>query len=230
MTSYLIDFKNETGDSEIQDYLNTYQCTQIKIFNQLNKTYHVNSDSQPPLTDIVSSVINDDDSHLQLQTTVEIPIRPSTSSISIDSNDAHNWWKLYSVSNIDLDQQSINVNKFGQGVNVYMVDSGIDLTHSEFNGQDINLIFSFTGEFSDNNGHGTALSSVIIGNTCGLTDATLNVVKIFDQNIPTKQSDLLSALNAILEDAEISSNKVSIVNLSWSIPKNSFIESKIQFN
>jgi hypothetical protein len=229
MAYYLIDFDNTADDEKIQEYLNAHQCTQVKVFDRLDKTYHVQAEVEPPLTDIVSTIINDDTSHLQLLTTIEVsPPKNSSESMSIDSSDNHNWWKLYSLANIDLDQSSINVNKFGQGINVYMVDSGIDLTHSEFVDRDINLIFSFTGEFSDNNGHGTALSSVIVGQTCGLTNATLNVVKIFDQNIPTRQSDLLNALDAILVDAAISSNKVSIVNLSWSVSKNSFIESKIQ--
>ena len=226
MASYLLDFNNGTSNEAIQEYLNLNQCTQIKVFDRLNKTYHVHSESQPPLTDIVSTII--DDTPLQLLTTVEVPMISSSSTMSIDSTNDNNWWKCYSLRGIDLDQQISTVKKFGQGINVYVVDSGIDLAHPEFVGQTINLIFSFTGEFSDNNGHGTALSSVIIGNTCGLTNSALNVVKIFDQNTPTKQSDLLNALESILEDAAISANKVSVVNLSWSIPKNSFVESKIQ--
>ena len=228
MNTYLIDFKNDADEEAIQAYINNSQFSQIKIFNRLEKTYQVSSETQPVLTDIVSTIVNDDESHLQLLTTVNVPM-PATPSIkSFSSSDDHNWWKVYSIANADLDQPTIDTEIFGEGVNVYMVDSGIDITHSEFADQDINLLFSFTNEFSDNNGHGTALSSLIVGNTCGLTNATLNVVKIFDQNIRTKQSDLLSALNAILEDAAVSSNRVSVVNLSWSIPKNSFIESKIQ--
>jgi subtilisin family serine protease len=228
MAYYLIDFNSNVDDNAIQEYLTANQCTQIKVFDRLDKTYHVQAEIEPPLTDIVHTVIDDDNSHLNLLTTVEVPLVTVSESTTIDSTNNNNWWKCYSLRDIDLDQPSINVNKFGQGINVYMVDSGIDLNHSEFVDRDINLIYSFTGEFTDNNGHGTALSSVIIGKTCGLTNATLNVVKIFDQNIPTKQSDLLHALDAILADASISPNKVSIVNLSWSVSKNSFIESKIQ--
>jgi len=228
MNTYLIDFKNDADEEAIQAYINNSQFSQIKIFNRLEKTYQVSSETQPILTNIVSTIVNDDDSHLQLLTTVNVPMPATPSTKSFSSSDDHNWWKVYSIANADLDQPTIDTEIFGEGINVYMVDSGIDITHSEFADQDINLLFSFTNEFSDNNGHGTGLSSLIVGNTCGLTNATLNVVKIFDQTIPTKQSDLLSALNAILEDAAVSSNRVSVVNLSWSIPKNSFIESKIQ--
>jgi subtilisin family serine protease len=228
MNTYLIDFKNDADKEAIQAYINNTQFSQIKIFNRLEKTYQVSSETRPVLTDIVSTIVNDDESHLQLLTTVNVPMPATPSTKSFSSSDDHNWWKVYSIANADLDQSTIDTEIFGEGVNIYMVDSGIDITHSEFADQDINLLFSFTNEFSDNNGHGTGLSSLIVGNTCGLTNATLNVVKILDQNIPTKQSDLLSALNAILEDAAVSSNRVSVVNLSWSIPKNVFIESKIQ--
>ena len=228
MSNYLIDFKNEIGEEEIQSYFQENQCSQIKVFNRLDNTYYVRAETQPPLTSIVTTVVNDDDSHLQPLTVVEFPLIVPTGTATINSTDEHNWWKLYSLNGIDLDQNEITVSKFGRGVNVYLVDSGIDIAHTEFTNRDINLLFSFTGEFSDNNGHGTALSSLLIGNTCGITDSSLKVVKIFDQNIPTRQSDLLNSFDAILEDAEVSSNKVSVVNLSWGIPKNSFIESKIQ--
>jgi hypothetical protein len=228
MNTYLIDFKNDASDEKIQEYINDNQLSQIKLFNRLDKTYQVNSESQPPTTEIVNTIVNDDTSHLELLTTIDVPMPPSPTIKSFDSGDENNWWKLYSMMEADLDNPTMDAKIFGQGINIYVVDSGIDINHTEFANQDINLIYSFTGEFTDNNGHGTGLSSLIVGNTCGLTNATLNVVKIFDKNIPTKQSDLLSALNAILEDALVSSNRASIVNLSWSIPKNSFIESKIQ--
>lgn len=228
MPAYLIDFNNETSEEEIQQYFQTNQCSQIKVFNRLDNTYYVRAETHPPLTSIVTTVVNDDDSHLQLLNVVEIPLIVPSGTTTMDSTDDHNWWKLYSLNSIDLDQDQITVSKFGKGINVYLVDSGIDNAHPEFTNRDVNLLFSFTGEFSDTNGHGTALGSLLVGNTCGMTDSTLNVVKIFDKNTPTRQSDLLNAFDAILADSELSLNKVSVVNLSWSIPKNSFIESKIQ--
>jgi len=228
MNTYLIDFKNDTTDEKIQEYINDNQLSQVKLFDRLDKTYQVSSENQPPITDIVNVIINDDESHLELLTTIEVPIPTIPNIKSVSSSDDNNWWKVYSIANADLDQPIIETKILGEGINIYVVDSGIDIDHTEFVNQDISLLFSFTNDFTDNNGHGTALSSLMVGNTCGLTNASLKIVKIFDNNVPTKQSDLLSALNAILEDASISSNKESIVNLSWSIPKNSFIESKIQ--
>jgi hypothetical protein len=108
------------------------------------------------------------------------------------------------------------------------MDSGIEITHPEFVGKDISMVYSLTGSFDDNTGHGTALSSVIVGNTCSITNASLKVVKIFDNNVATKQSDILYALDAILHDAIASSNLVSIVNMSWSIARNTYIEDKIR--
>jgi hypothetical protein len=229
MNTYLIEFKNYTTDEQIQKYLNDNSLSLNRLFNRLDNTYYINSEAHPPLTEIVDTIIDDNDTYLNLLSTIDVPMPLAASSIkSLDSNDEHEWWKLYSLMDADLDKSIIEAKIFGQGINVYMLDSGIDINHTEFINKNINLVYSFTDDFFDNNGHGTGLSSLIIGNKCGLTDCTLNVVKIFDKNVPTRQSDLLSALNAILEDASISQNKVSIVNCSWSIPKNSFIESKIQ--
>jgi hypothetical protein len=219
---------NSIDEKTIQEYFDTHQCVQLKVFSHLDNTYHIQAESRPPITDIVSTIIDDDTSHLQLLSTIDLPVISHSSTTTINSTDEHNWWKMYSLRDIDLDHEVINAKRFGKHINVYLVDSGIDINHPEFANQDVNLLFSFTNDFYDNNGHGTALGSLIVGNTCGLTDATLHVVKIFDQNIPTKQSDLLNALNFISEDSAISSNKVSVVNLSWSIPKDSFIESKIR--
>ena len=109
-----------------------------------------------------------------------------------------------------------------------MLDSGIDLTHSEFTGKDISLVYSLTGDFNDTNGHGTGLASLMVGNTCGVTSTSIKVVKIFDDNQPTKQSDFLHALDAILTDMNSNINKFSIINCSWAINKNIYIEDKIK--
>ena len=88
-------------------------------------------------------------------------------------------------------------------------------------------LYSITGSFDDTVGHGTAIASIISGRTCGLTDATIKVVKIFDPTVATKQSDILAALDAIATDFT-SQSSPGIINMSWSIAKNSFIDSRIQ--
>ncbi len=229
MAQYLIDFKDDATDESIATYLAENQCNTINMFSRLNKVYHVESDKIPPVTDIVELVQNDDESVIKLLEMIPFGHAQTDVTSDLIVSDDKNWWKIYSIQGVDLSKNETTVSIFGKKVNVYVVDSGIDITHPEFEGADVSMVYSMIpNDFTDNSGHGTAISSVIVGKSCGLTTSSLKVVKIFDKNQPTKQSDMLYALDAILEDALYSSNKVSVVNLSWSIPRNIYIENKIQ--
>jgi hypothetical protein len=228
MSNYLIDFVDDASDDAISAYLTANQCTIIHAYSKLNKVYHVKCDGVPSSDIIVTSIIDDDASPIKLLEIIPVPQPVQARDDVISVEDEKNWWKLYSMTSVDLSSTSVSIPVYGSNTNVYVVDSGIEINHPEFVGQDISLLFSFTGDFNDNTGHGTGLSSLIVGNTCGLTATTVKVVKIFDNNVATKQSDLLHAFDAILQDMLASINKFSVINLSWSIPKNQYIEDKIR--
>jgi len=229
MKKYLIDFVDNASDDAISAYLTTNQCTLIHTYVNLNKVYHVQSDNVPAPDSIVTSIIDDDESAITLLEVIPVPLPPvATKTETIDVHAEANWWKIYSMRDVDLALDNVDFDIYGNNVNVYIVDSGIDTAHPEFSGQNINLLYSFTGNFNDTNGHGTALSSVITGNTCGATVSSLNVVKIFDETQSTKQSDLLHAFDAILSHMDSNIVKVPVINLSWTISKNTYIEDKIR--
>lgn len=232
MKNYLIDFVDGTSDDVISAYLSNNQCTVNHAYINLNKVYHVKSETVPPMDEsIITSIIDDDVSAITLLDIVKVkqPTSVTPSRVeTIASQEEKNWWKIYSLKDIDLSESNNNVDIFGTNSNIYLLDSGIDITHSEFAGQDISLVYSFTGEFDDTKGHGTSLASVMVGNTCGVTSASLKVVKIFDENQPTKQSDFLHALDAILTDMNNSNNRISVINCSWAINKNIYIEDKLK--
>ena len=233
MTYYLIDFKNDVSDEQIAMYLAENQCTVLKAFDKLNKVYHVESTILPPITSIVELVQNDNESTIELLEAIPLYSYPSVEeTVTVDHSDDKNWWKVYSYKEIDLANDTTPVPIFGSGSNIYILDSGIDISHPEFEGKDVTLLHSMVpNDFDDYNGHGTALASVMIGKTCGISNASLKVVKIFSNdptNNPTKQSDLLYAFDAILTDIINSPNLFSVVNLSWTINKNEYIENKIR--
>ena len=232
MKNYLIDFVDNTSDDVISAYLSSNQCTITHAYKNLNKVYHVKSENVPPMDDsIITSIIDDDESSITLLDIIKVK-QPShilpTRIETVENQAEKNWWKLYSMNGLDLSNDNSDINVYGSNTSIYVLDSGIDLTHSEFNGQDINLVYSFTGDFTDNNGHGTGLASVMVGNTCGVTSTTIKVVKIFDETQPTRQSDFLYALDAILADMNTSNSKFSVINCSWAIDKNIYIENKIK--
>jgi hypothetical protein len=108
-----------------------------------------------------------------------------------------------------------------------LLDSGIKLDHPEFEGADIECLYSLTNDFVDRKGHGTALASVIVGKTCGITNAKLKVVKLFDTEVPTRLSDFLGAMDAVYNDFA-TNNSYGIMNCSWAIARNEYIEAKMQ--
>ena len=229
MKNYLVDFINTASTEQIQSYLIDNQCTVLKTFNAFDKVFLVSSNTAPPTGAIIESVIVDDTttSVVPLEIIpVEVTQPSSTQAININHN--NQWWKVYSIKDIDFSNENLNIEIFGEKINIYMVDSGIDLTHQEFQNKDITLLYSVNSNFDDTTGHGTALSSIILGHTCGITNSSLKVVKLWDASLQTLQSQILSALDAILVDAMSSVNKFSIVNMSWVINKNVYIENKLR--
>lgn len=119
----------------------------------------------------------------------------------------------------------------GTGSHVYLVDTGLYAEHDQFSGRNINNLYSnFASDFADNVGHGTAVGSVIIGNTQGVAkDATLHNVKLFDNatgNITV--GEIVDALDAVLDHHNANdSSAVKVVCLPWVTPQNNFLDNKI---
>lgn len=233
---YLVDFINTASEDEINSYLTSFGASILKVFSSFNKVYHIDTPVEPPANSIVESHTRDDDHKLQLLNIMVIAdknygtiVTDGTYPIVDIPNDDKNWWKYYTLKNPDLNATSYTTNRRGEGSVVYVLDSGIEISHGEFFGTNVQNLFSFNNDFTDTKGHGTAIASIIVGNTCGLTNATVKSVKIFDKNQATKQSDMLNALDAIMLDFQESETKHAVVNCSWSIQKNTYIENKIRF-
>lgn len=214
---FIIDFKNDATEIDIDAYLSANGCAVAKTYSAFDKVYLVEAPAQPQPNSIVESILDDSASAIDLLSTMTW----STSSMD-------DWWKVSSALKPDLNAAAISYEKPVVNSVMYLVDSGVDATHPEFASARISNLFSFNGDFADYNGHGTALASVVVGATCGIVDAPVKSVKIFQNGTPTLVSDLLSAFDAIYLDGISNTANIRIVNLSWSIAKNSYVESKIQ--
>ena len=230
---FLIDFKAETLDADISAYLQQHGCTVLKEWNNFDKIFLVEATQMPPESAITDRVT--EENHLAISPLEVIALNPyygthrdpTKETINININDNKDWWKNYSRSEPEFTNLTTTIKRFGQSINVYIVDSGIEASHPEFANADITNIYSVTtGDFSDNKGHGTAIASVISGATCGITAAKLKIVKIFDPNHSTSEHELLDALDAIINDHV--DGTYSVLNASWSIPKNAWVENKLR--
>lgn len=231
---YLIDFVNTAANEEIDAYISENSYTVLKQWNNFDKVYLVEGEVEPPASSIVERfeventlsmtphsidfIVNN---HHQCHTD------PSLPDVTILVDDEKDWWKNFSYLQPNFEDTSYNIKRVGKNISVYLMDSGIDRDHPEFVDADITNLYTVTpGDFEDHNGHGTGLAGVIVGKTCGITDAKLKIVKIFDQNHSTTQTEFLDALDAILSDHV--DNSFGVINCSWSIPKNEWVEHKLR--
>jgi len=127
-------------------------------------------------------------------------------------------------------------NLTGSGKTVYLVDTGISVSHQEFAGATITNCWS---NFSDDDaipnyddavGHGTAVASMIVGQNIGTAkDAHLRNVKMFNSasgNITV--GEIISGLDAVLADHITSQSDVKVVCLPWNLTKNDFVDAKVR--
>lgn len=111
----------------------------------------------------------------------------------------------------------------GAGVDIYVLDTGIYLNHTEFDdikprfGFVVQDILEYDGTESDLNGHGTHVSALINGITYGVAkDAQLISVKSFDRNGVGSGEEILQGLEYIYYQTMNNKNTMnSIINLSF---------------
>ncbi|KAF4344072.1 serine protease precursor [Fusarium beomiforme] len=107
----------------------------------------------------------------------------------------------------------------GKGTCTYVLDSGIEVKHPEFEGRT-----RFVQNFVDNadldaNGHGTHIAGTIGSKTYGVAKKTqLFAVKIFDEHNAGQTSGILAAMDFVVEDAATRKcPKGIVVNISVSV-------------
>lgn len=229
---FLVDFLNSATDSEIQNYLVQHNCTVIKEWENFDKIFLVETASTPPNTSITERVSEENSFKIKPLDVINVNpyygthSDPNNETITVNVTDSKDWWKNYCYAQPEFNNNTMQLSRLGKNVDVYIMDSGIEATHPEFVETNIVNIYSVTGEFSDTNGHGTAIASVISGKTCGITNATLKIVKIFSNSHETTEHEFLDAIDAIINDHE--DNSFSVLNCSWSIPKNEWVEHKLR--
>ena len=117
-----------------------------------------------------------------------------------------------------VDQRNLPLNttytssSSGAGVQAYVIDTGIRLTHSEFSGRIGNGFDAVGGgNANDCNGHGTHVAGTIGGSTYGVAKGvTLHPVRVLDCDGSGSTSDVIEGINWVTANH----SKPAVANLS----------------
>ena len=114
---------------------------------------------------------------------------------------------------------------------LFIIDSGINWSHPEFAGRAHEDLWKLSDatNFSDEVGHGTMVASAAAGVNVGVA----RDVKLFNLKIATATGkanilELGQAIDAVIAHALANPNATRIVNASWGVPQNAWLEHKFQ--
>ncbi|KAJ3088939.1 Secreted subtilisin-like serine protease sub4, partial [Quaeritorhiza haematococci] len=113
----------------------------------------------------------------------------------------------------------------GSGVDVYVIDSGIDVNHPEFEGRARHGIsFVEGGRFGAENPHGTHVAGTIGSRRFGVApNAVMIDVRVFGPSGGTSMDTIIRAISWSVEEAKRTGRK-SVINLSLGGPGRSHAE------
>ncbi|KAF9917956.1 hypothetical protein FBU30_000428 [Linnemannia zychae] len=145
-------------------------------------------------------------------------------------------WGLPRVSqrNLPLRADYFYPTAAGQGIDVYVIDTGINIHHVDFEGRARWGVTTVPGASNtDDNGHGTFVAGVIGSRTFGVAKkVSLIAVKGLNREGTSTLSQILAALDWVIKQNAQSSNHRNVVNLSlgagYSKVLNSAVDALVQ--
>ncbi|KAF9121833.1 hypothetical protein BGW39_010223 [Mortierella sp. 14UC] len=145
-------------------------------------------------------------------------------------------WGLPRVSqrNLPLSADYNYPTSAGQGVDVYVIDTGININHIDFEGRARWGVTTVPGApNADDNGHGTFVAGVVGSRTFGVAKkVNLIAVKGLNYEGTATLSQVLAALDWVIKQNASSSNRHNVVNLSlgagYSKVLNSAVDALVQ--
>jgi aqualysin 1 len=100
----------------------------------------------------------------------------------------------------------------GRGVKVYVIDTGVLLSHPEFEGR---AVKGYGNNNIENcNGHGTHVAGVVGSRTYGVAkEATIVSVRVFGCNKPSSVPEAVRGINWVVRDHDAGSPAVAVISL-----------------
>lgn len=114
------------------------------------------------------------------------------------------------------------VHSTGQGVNAYVIDTGIEATHPEFGGRADSAFDATGGDGKDCNGHGTHTAGTIGSATYGVAKkVALHGVRVLDCGGSGSYANVIAGMDWVAQHAA----KPAVANMSLGGPKDDNVNS-----
>lgn len=147
------------------------------------------------------------------------------SDVSIDKYQ----WGLDRIdqNRLPLDKNNYEPKYTGKDIDVYIVDTGIDIEHPEFEGRAFHGI-SFYGPLNDDHGHGTHVASTVAGKTVGVApEANVIGVKVLNNRGSGSTINVIKGIEWIVNNYK-KTKKCSVINMSLGGGKSSLLNNAVE--
>ena len=130
-----------------------------------------------------------------------------------ETTQANATWGLDRIDAASGLDQSYTYDNNGNGVNAYIIDTGILLSHTDFGGRAVTGFDAVTsgGNASDCNGHGTHVAGTVGGSTWGVAKGVkLHAVRVLDCNGSGSWSGVIAGMDWVTANHD----KPAVANMS----------------